>query len=340
MNLFRYLLFPLSFLYYLASVIRNLFFDWTILKSQKLKDPSICIGNLSVGGSGKTPMTIYLTNLLKEDFFIQILSRGYKRKSRGYIEVQIDSRYEDVGDEPLLYKKRFQSEIIVAVAENRGVGANRLNKNQNKKSILLLDDAFQHRSVKAGFSVLLTPYQHIFTNDFLLPVGNLREARCGVKRADCIVVTKCPESIVVEEKNILKKKFSRYEKPIFFSSIEYGKLISFGAKRSSIDTVLLVCGIARPENLLSELSKKYKIVLMRFPDHHSFDLDDILKIHRKFDTFTDNNSAIITTEKDFIRLQNKLSIEELKFYPWYYQPIEIKIEQEFNFLIKKYVKAI
>ena len=338
MYLFRYLLFPLSFLYYLASVTRNLFFDWKILKSEKIQEPSICIGNLSVGGSGKTPMTIYLANLLKKDLPIQILSRGYGRKSSGYREVQVDSTCEEVGDEPLLYKKRFQSEITIAVSENRSVGARKLN--QNKKSILLLDDAFQHRAVKAGFSIILTPYQHLFINDFLMPVGNLREARCGAKRADCIVVTKCPESIEESEKNKLKKNLSKYGKPVFFSSIQYNEFVPFGAKINSIDTILLVCGIARPENLLAELSKRYKVVLMRFPDHHNFDSSDISKIHLKFDTFVSNNTAIITTEKDFIRLQNKLTLEELKRYPWYYLPIEIKIDDEFNSLIKKYVTTI
>jgi tetraacyldisaccharide 4'-kinase len=155
MNLFRHFLFPFSFLYYIITLIRNLFFDWRIIKSQKLQEPSICIGNLSVGGSGKTPMTIYLTNLLKNDFHVQILSRGYGRKTSGYKEVSEDSTSDDVGDEPLLYKKRFKTDITVAVAEKRSLGANELLKIQTKNSLLLLDDAFQHRSVNAGFSILI-----------------------------------------------------------------------------------------------------------------------------------------------------------------------------------------
>ena len=195
MNLFRYILFPFSFLYYLITIVRNLLYDLRVLKSQKLQEPSICIGNLSVGGSGKTPMTIYLTNLLKNDFQVQILSRGYGRKTIGYKEVTLDSTSNDVGDEPLLYKKRFKSEITVSVAEKRSLGANELLKIQTKNALLLLDDAFQHRSVNAGFSILLTPFQQIFSSDFLLPVGKLREAKCGANRADCIVITKCPETI-------------------------------------------------------------------------------------------------------------------------------------------------
>ena len=342
MNLFRYFLFPFSFLYYIITLIRNLFFDWGIITSQKLQEPSICIGNLSVGGSGKTPMTIYLSNLLKNDFQVQILSRGYGRKTSGYKEVTLDSTSDDVGDEPLLYKNRFKTEITVAVAEKRSLGANELLKIQTKNSILLLDDAFQHRSVNAGFSILLTPFQQIFSSDFLLPVGNLREARCGAKRADCIVITKCPESIEAAHKNRIIECMQKYSKPIFFSSIEYGELISFGAKRTSFETVLLVCGIAQPETLIIELRKKYKVEVLLFADHHNFDSSDIKEIHRKFDTFALENTAIITTEKDYVRLQTKLTADELETYPWYYLPIELKIENEdeFNLLIKKYVTAI
>ena len=342
MNLFRYFLFPFSFLYYIITLIRNLFFDWGIITSQKLQEPSICIGNLSVGGSGKTPMTIYLTNLLKNDFQIQILSRGYGRKTSGYNEVTVDSTSDDVGDEPLLYKKRFKLEITVAVAEKRSLGANELLKIQTKNSILLLDDAFQHRSVNAGFSILLTPFQQIFSSDFLLPVGNLREARCGAKRADCIVITKCPESIEAAHKNRIIECMQKYSKPIFFSSIEYGELISFGAKRTSFETVLLVCGIAQPETLIIELRKKYKVEVLLFADHHNFDSSDIKEIHQKFNTFVGDGVAILTTEKDYVRLQTKLTADELETYPWYYLPIELKIENEdeFNFLIKKYVTAI
>ena len=342
MNLFRYFLFPFSFLYYIITIIRNLFFDWGIITSQKLQEPSICIGNLSVGGSGKTPMTIYLTNLLKNDFQVQILSRGYGRKTAGYKEVSEDSTSDVVGDEPLLYKKRFKTEITVAVAEKRSLGANELLKIQTKNSLLLLDDAFQHRSVNAGFSILLTPFQQIFTSDFLLPVGNLREARCGAKRADCIVITKCPESIEAAHKNRIIECMQKYSKPIFFSAIEYGELISFGEKRTSFETVLLVCGIAQPETLIIELRKKYKVEVLLFADHHNFDSSDIKQIHQKFDTFALENTAIITTEKDYVRLQTKLTADELENYPWYYLPIELKIENEdeFNFLIKKYVTAI
>ncbi len=342
MNLFRYFLFPFSFLYYIITIIRNLFFDWGIITSQKLQEPSICIGNLSVGGSGKTPMTIYLTNLLKNDFQVQILSRGYGRKTSGYKDVSEDSTSDDVGDEPLLYKKRFKTEITVAVAEKRSLGANELLKIQTKNSILLLDDAFQHRSVNAGFSILLTPFQQIFSSDFLLPVGNLREARCGAKRADCIVITKCPESIEAAHKNRIIECMQKYSKPIFFSAIEYGELISFGAKRTSFETVLLVCGIAQPETLIIELRKKYKVEVLLFADHHNFDSSDIKQIHQKFNTFALENVAIITTEKDYVRLQTKLKADELENYPWYYLPIELNIENEdeFNLLIKKYVTAI
>ena len=342
MNLFRYFLFPFSFLYYIITLIRNLFFDWGIITSQKLQEPSICIGNLSVGGSGKTPMTIYLTNLLKNDFQVQILSRGYGRKTAGYKEVTEDSTSDDVGDEPLLYKKRFKTLITVAVAEKRSLGANELLKIQTKNSILLLDDAFQHRSVNAGFSILLTPFQQIFSSDFLLPVGNLREARCGAKRADCIVITKCPESIEAAHKNRIIDCMQKYSKPIFFSSIEYGELISFAAKRTSFKTVLLVCGIAQPETLIIELRKKYKVEVLLFADHHNFDSSDIKEIHQKFNTFALENVVIITTEKDYVRLQTKLTADELETYPWYYLPIDLKIENEdeFNFLIKKYVTAI
>jgi tetraacyldisaccharide 4'-kinase len=337
----RRFLFPFSLIWWIITCVRNFLFDKSLLRSYTISGKSITVGNLSVGGTGKTPMVIYLTKLLGEKYELQILSRGYGRKTNGYLLVNENHTAIDVGDEPLLYFNKFKKNITIAVSENRADGIQQLRKIQ-PKSLVILDDAFQHRKIKAGFSVLLTTYNSLFSSDFLLPVGNLREARSGAKRSDIIVVTKCPKNITKIEKNKIKSALSKYNKSIFFSSISYAYPISFGSTTSCSKNILLVTGIAKPEPLIDFLSETSRVEHISFPDHHNFSVNEIQKIHEKIDTFVSENWSIITTEKDYMRLLPFKEKWGLSKYPWFYIPIELNIENEnaFNQLIIDYVRTI
>lgn len=337
----RRFLFPFSLIWWIITCVRNFLYDKSLLRSYIITDKSITVGNLSVGGTGKTPMVIYLTKLLSDKHELQILSRGYGRKTNGYLLVNENHTAIDVGDEPLLYFNKFKKNITIAVSENRADGIQQLRKIQ-PKSLVILDDAFQHRKIKAGFSVLLTTYNSLFSSDFLLPVGNLREARSGAKRSDIIVVTKCPKNITKIEKIKIKSALSKYNKSIFFSSISYAYPISFGSTTSCSKNILLVTGIAKPEPLIDFLSETSRVEHISFPDHHNFSVNEIQKIHEKIDTFVSENWSIITTEKDYMRLLPFKEKWGLSKYPWFYIPIELNIENEnaFNQLIIDYVRTI
>ena len=339
----RLFLLPFSWIYGIITAIRNYFYDKGYFKSLKIPGKSICVGNLSTGGTGKSPHTAYLAEEFLSDFDVSILSRGYGRKTKGLREVIFGDMADDVGDEPLMLKSRFGDKVRVVVAEDRQEGVGYIQNNTaNKETLIILDDAFQHRKVKAGFSILLSDYNAPFYNDFVLPAGNLREWKSGKKRADCIIITKCPEIIASEEKKRITERLNT-DKPVFFSRTVYSGIVAFGQKEEDkIENVLLVTGIARPEPLEIELRKKYNVSTMHYRDHHNFSREDIAKILRKFDTFASHEKAIITTEKDYVRLKSVLTKEELINIPWYYQAISIKIDRdkEFKTLIKAYVDTI
>lgn len=337
----RRFLFPFSFIWWLITCVRNFLYDKSLLRSYAISGKSITVGNLSIGGTGKTPMVIYLTKLLTEKYELQILSRGYGRKTNGYLLVNEKHTAIDVGDEPLLYFNKFKKNITIAVSENRTDGVQQLRKIQ-PKSVVILDDAFQHRKIKAGLSVLMTTHNSLFSNDFLLPAGNLREIRSGAKRSDVIVVTKCPLNMTEFEKSKIKSALSKYNKPIYFSRISYSEPISFGNSVYCSKNVLLVTGIAKPEPLVEFLSETSRVEHISFPDHHNFSANEIQKIHEKIDNFVSENWSIITTEKDYMRLLPFKEKWGLSNYPWFYIPIEMKIENEndFNQLIIDYVREI
>ena len=331
---------PIAILWLTITEIRNLLFNWGIIGTYKIPNKSICIGNLSVGGTGKTPMTSYLAEMFYSEKRVQILSRGYGRKSKGFLNVSITETSKNAGDEPLFYKLKFKDHVQVSVCEDRKAGIERIGT--ANFDLLLLDDAYQHRHVKAGFSILLTSYSDLFVNDFLLPSGTLRESPKNANRADCIVVTKCPENLSLNEQQSIENKLNRFSKPIFFSHISYKEIICFGKPMVSIEKVILVSGIANPKPLFDFLQKSYKVELVQFLDHHQFSKSEIEEIHRKIDTFASNKTIILTTEKDFARLHDKIKDWKLNDYPWYYIPIqmEIKNEKEFKSLINNYVRAI
>jgi tetraacyldisaccharide 4'-kinase len=338
MKFIRFLLFPFSIIYSVVTTIRNYFFNIGLFTSTSFEKPIIAVGNLSVGGTGKTPQIEYLIKLLKSTCKIGVLSRGYGRKTKGFVLVDKTKNALEVGDEPLQFSRKF-TDITVAVDENRVHGIEQLTNS----NVILLDDAFQHRKVKAGFYVLLTKYNELFSNAFVLPTGNLRECRIGAKRADVVVVTKCPNTIDALEKKELQQLIGRYfNGPIFFSTIHYSDVL-FSNTNTEIKTldlskyeVLLVTGIANTKSLeahLSELNCSFKHA--KFSDHHPFTEKEISNLKEQFTAINAENKMVLTTEKDFVRLSNR--IDNL-----YYLPIEttfLENQSKFDALITNYVQG-
>lgn len=327
----RLFLFPFSLMYGCITAIHHFLYNKGILQSYTIPGKSIVIGNLSMGGTGKSPHALYLWDLLKQKGPVAFLSRGYGRKTSGLIEVQTNHTALVVGDEPLMFKKRVGEESIVVVAENRKNGVDFIREKE-KEAVILLDDAFQHRGVKAVFSILLTDYNQPYFSDCMAPSGTLREWKLGRSRADCVLVTKCPENLEEQEKAQITKRLKFKNKQVFFSHIHYGKLLPFGREVSNYTTVLLVTGIAKPKPLEKHLKQFYEVETLVFPDHHQFTPSDVMKIHTKFDTFAPQNTIIVTTEKDFVRLESVLSDLDKQKYPWYTQLITVKIDREEAFI--------
>jgi len=332
-------LLPFTILYWLITYTRNVLFDVGILKSEKIPGKSISVGNLSVGGTGKTPMVNYLTHLLKDENAIQILSRGYGRKTKGFRQVELSDTANEVGDEPLSYFQKFGSSVSVFVCEKRQFAINKM-KEINPSAMIILDDAFQHRYVEPGFQLLLSPFYAPFLDDWHLPSGNLREAISGANRADAIVLTKCP-NLTKEEMDRQRKRYEQFQKPVFFSSIVYAEWINFGKELKQVKSVFLVTGISSTFALKNHLLESFSVEELKFGDHHSFTRADIQEIHRKFDTFANKEMAIVTTEKDLVKIKELISENERQTYPWYVLPMEVKLsdEQAFNSMIKKYVRS-
>ncbi len=351
----QYWLCPLSWLYGIGVYSRNKLFDWGWLKSKSFDVPIICIGNLAVGGTGKTPHTEYLIDLLlKNKQNVAVLSRGYKRATKGYVLATDESNAQSIGDEPCQIHTKFPG-IRMAVDENRCHGIEELMKLDNPKiNTIVLDDAFQHRYVKAGLNILLTDYRRLFCDDALLPAGRLRESERGKDRAHIIIVTKCPDTIKPIDFNIITKKLKLYPfQQLYFSTLSYGNLIpvfpELGIDRRPIDSlskeeILLVTGIASPTALANKL-KNYteNIKLLTFSDHYQFKNKDTRQIEEQFTKMKGEQKLILTTEKDAMRLRNMENIKDAVKSHLFYIPIEIEILQNqqdiFNQNIIDYVRA-
>ncbi|TCP26867.1 lipid-A-disaccharide kinase [Tenacibaculum skagerrakense] len=337
MKLIRFLVFPFAVVYDLITRVRNFLFDRNVLKSTSFDIPVIAVGNLSVGGTGKTPQIEYLIRLLQQDFKVAVLSRGYKRKTVGFQLVNKTHTAEDVGDEPLQFFSKYE-DIHVAVDANRTNGIHQL-LTEVKPDVILLDDAYQHRKVKAGFYILLTKYNDLYVNDFLLPTGNLRESRRGAKRADVIVVTKCPNELNENEMKSIKKRLQLLpSQQLYFSKIEYNEHLKGTDSELQLgdlkEEIVLVTGIANPTSLLSYLKdKKIDFTHLKYPDHHHFSEQDIFKIKKEQSKLQSDNKIILTTEKDYVRLKGKL--ENL-----YYIEIHnsfLSNQESFDLEVKKFV---
>jgi tetraacyldisaccharide 4'-kinase len=303
----RLLLFPFSLVYWGVIAIRNKLYDWNISRSTQFGLPLICIGNLSVGGTGKSPMVEYLVWLLKDRFHVATLSRGYKRKTKGYALANKNTTALEIGDEPMQFHIKFPT-IPVAVGEERLVAIGQLLHDRPETQLIVLDDAFQHRAVRAGLNILLTECDRLFTRDFYLPTGNLRDLKSRYKNAEIIVVTKCDPGISVEKKqSIIREIHPVQNQLIFFTTLRYGKAYHI-MRRESLEitpelTPLVVSGIANPGPFRDWLGANcggYEFV--QFSDHHIFSIDDLRGIKKRFDSLTAQNKVILTTEKDAVRL--------------------------------------
>ena len=340
MNSWRWILSPFGLLYWLITSTRNVLFDAGILKRHVIEGPSICIGNLNVGGSGKSPLTLYLMKAFQATHHIQVVSRGYGRTSRGHIQLTSEHEAREVGDEPLMYFKHKNPSDEIHVSESRIAAIQKLNR--DSKHLLLLDDAFQHRYVQAGMNILVSDFNSPFFKDYILPIGTLREPRIGAKRANLVVFTKCPLDLSQYDKQTYEAEATRLGLRAFFSRIQYAPLQSIqGNSNTDASHVLLVTGIANPIPLEEHLEKTYTVHPIRFSDHHEFTQEEIKQIHKKFDTFEATKTIIVTTEKDFMRLNSKELFTELSAYPWFIQPIALSIENEPEFLtlIRTYVST-
>ncbi len=343
------LLIPFALIYGLGVSLRNMAYDTGIFKSKSFPIPIVCIGNLSTGGTGKTPHTEYLIRLLKDHYKLATLSRGYKRKSDGFVLAEEGHSFEMIGDEPKQFQSKFP-DIKVAVDADRVNGVEQLLNRFSDIDIVLLDDAFQHRAIKAEFSILLTPYNDLYIKDRLLPMGNLREWRSGSKRADIIVVSKCPRVMSPLDKRAIRQdlKPKNYQQ-IYFSFLEYGDLVNTfmpekRIKLNSINKVYLFTGIANSTELNSLVKETAgELIHKSFPDHHSFVEADITSIIKEFEAFSVNSNAVLlTTEKDFMRIKDTPLMERFKDLPLYYIPIQVCFHgsdgKELNTQILEYVR--
>ena len=342
---------PLSWIYGFVVRTRNQLFDMGILKSRAFNVPVISVGNITVGGSGKTPHVEYLINLLQGKVKLAVLSRGYKRKSKGYVLATDDTTMREIGDEPMQMKKKFNS-VYIAVDKKRCRGIDRLTTDDETKDVdvVLLDDAYQHRYVKPGINILLIDYHRLIIYDRMLPAGRLREPSKGKGRADIVIVTKCPKDLKPMEYRVLTKALDLYPyQSLYFTTLEYGNLkpVFEGDEKPLTDiknneSLLLLTGIASPKQMQIDLKKYSKnITMMTFGDHHYFSAKDIRKINRKFEEMP-SPKRIITTEKDSVRLVECEGLSEEVKRNIFELPIHIKFMLEqgenFNSKILSYVQ--
>ena len=344
-------LLPLSWLYGAAVGIRNFCFDVGLLKSQAFDVPVIAVGNITVGGTGKTPHVEYLVKMLREKFHVAVLSRGYKRKTSGYLLATNNSTMNDIGDEPMQMKSKFP-DISVAVDKKRVRGIQRLTDDDEQLDVVLLDDAFQHRYVKPGINILLVDYHRLIIYDKLLPAGRLRESMKGKNRADIVIVTKCPKSLKPMEFRLITKAMNLYPyQHLFFTTLHYADLRPIFAQASNIALsdlkgrhVLLLTGIASPRQMQEDLAPyASNITPLTFADHHDFSQRDVQRINDAFAQMTAEGKLIVTTEKDATRLQLAEGLSDEVRRHLYALPVDIQFIQEeqaqrFNDIITGYVQ--
>ncbi len=342
----------MSLLYGLVTFIRNRLYDTNILKEKKFDAHTIGVGNLAVGGAGKTPLVEYLIRLLqKENVGIATLSRGYKRKTSGFVLATDSSTADDIGDEPLIYKSKYKVQVAVDGNRVRGVET-LLAQGTEAPKVILLDDAFQHRAIKCGLSIVVSEFNHLYVHDSMLPSGTLREYQSGISRADVIVISKTPDrTTAIEMRAVLKDIHALAHQRVFFSYLKYGELYSIHNPNNKIDTlndlyryrVISFAGIANAQPMVNYL-KEYaaEVKHLPFPDHHQFVEKDLEDMETYYQSLPGGNKLLVTTEKDLMRLKNQQVWSLAKTMNIYVLPVEVSFkdkEEEFNDLILKYVRT-
>ncbi|MGA2406852.1 MAG: tetraacyldisaccharide 4'-kinase [Bacteroidales bacterium] len=349
-NIFLY---PVSLLYGLITGIRNFLYNAGVLPSVEFPFPVICVGNITVGGTGKTPHTEYIAGLLRENFKVAILSRGYKRKTRDFRIASSSSLVRHVGDEPMQIYRKFP-DILVTVDRNRVRGVKRILKENPETDVIILDDGFQHRSITPGFSILLSDFERLIVRDHMLPYGNLRENKGNMRRADIILITKSPENLSpIQRRLIVKEVDKAHYQNLYFTSLKYKpphpvfescdpeeSVLSECAARCGI---VLITGIANPQPLKEYLQKSYdEIIHLSFPDHHNFEDDDLVSISSAYKNLKSTTRYLFTTEKDAVKLREFTNIAEPIRSAFFYIPIGIHFlnedQDEFDNLIVDYVR--
>ncbi|GAA4835948.1 tetraacyldisaccharide 4'-kinase [Algivirga pacifica] len=335
-RLFKKILLPFSALYDAATHTRNHSFDIGWRDVEDFHIPIISVGNLSVGGTGKTPHVEYLIRMLKDRYKIGVLSRGYGRKTRGVRMADEHASALTIGDEPMQYWMKFGKEVRVAVGEKRALATTEMLRHWTDLQLLLLDDAYQHRMIHRDFNILLTEYNRPFFEDYILPAGRLRERRAGAKRADLVIVTKCPTSLTYEQKEDISNAvgaYTRSEVPVIFSSIVYSGWVPLyhgnDLPEEIQKNVILVSGIANTRPLIEDLrAMGYRIIEhIEYYDHFHYDVTAVNKIKDTYEQFKKRNPVVLTTEKDAVKLQNPTYKSILEDIPMYYQPIQVRFSK-------------
>ncbi|MFM7079296.1 MAG: tetraacyldisaccharide 4'-kinase [Bacteroidota bacterium] len=338
----RMLLFPFSILYGMVTAVRNFLYDGGVLRSASFEKPVILVGNLSMGGTGKTPHVEYLIRLLQDRYRVATLSRGYGRQSKGFQLAGADASSAQLGDEPFMYHRKYPN-IQVAVCVNRGAGLQRLFASTDGCEVVLMDDGYQHRSVTPSLQILLTPHGSRFTQDHVLPMGNLREPRSGYWRADIIMVTGCPQGLTENEKHTIIEEIKPLPtQHVFFSRIAYASPVAFSNSSDTIDSnseVVAFAGIAHPGTFFHHAATLGKSLhTYTYADHHRYTANEIQRIINSHPS----NTVFVTTEKDFVRLQSDGLLSLFAKHSACYVPIQIQIDRQdaFHAMILKHVAGI
>lgn len=341
MHWYYWLLFPFSILFDLITQVRNLGYDKGFFKVTHAPIPSILVGNLRVGGTGKTPMVEFLIRFLSPTLKIGTLSRGYGRESKGFLIADHFSNPSKIGDEPFQIFSKFGQKIKVFVGEDRVNALRKIARSFALLDVIILDDAFQHRAVKAHLNILLTTYQEPFFDDYILPTGRLRESRSGAKRADLVVVSKCPELVSEDSKNEFRKKIRQYSgtyTPILFSKIIYGQPYAVGPQSSFTPSVILISGLANDELLIQHAKKTYDVVaIMSFDDHHSYIASDFDKLKSIRNANADREIVLLTTEKDADKLKSAVQQGFLPEIPIFAIPISVEFTTEDERILQTFI---
>jgi tetraacyldisaccharide 4'-kinase len=339
----KILLFPFSVLYDIVTRVRNHLYDRGLKPSVRFDLPVIGVGNLSVGGTGKTPMIEYLVRLLMPDYNVATLSRGYGRKTQGFLVANEKESAETIGDEPFQYYKKFSPRVYVAVGEERALAIPLMLQDSDELDVILMDDAFQHRKVRPSLQILLTDYARPFYQDLLLPAGRLRESSGGASRADLIVVSKCPSDLSDDRFMEMEKGIRAIaEKPVFFSKIIYGNPVPFQRTNAPCgEKILLITGIADARPLVDHIKRSYSLAAhVDYSDHHQYTAKDMQAILEKAKT---DGLSVVTTEKDMVKMDVQEFSALLEQIPFFYIPITVqflKHEAEFNEIILNHVRMM